>query len=305
MDVRQLRYFLAVVEQRNFTKAAEAVHVSQPSLSFQIAALESELGTPLFNRLRRMITLTEAGKILHIRAERICRELDQTVQEIRELNGSDHGRLMVGTLSTLNLYLISPLIGEFRRCFPEVQLHVHALQSTEIVQALLADRLDIGFCSLPVPDKRIITTRLFDENLFLVAPADFSFPRRRIQMRQLAEFPLVLFPGDYCLRKMIETECAKAGVRPKVVVEMTSPEGILDAVRHGIGLTVLPELYIHQQIRNSGLRSIALYEPVPRHTVGVAYLANRHMSRAALELVRICSDIMNKLDAKSEEIVSS
>ncbi|MES4786508.1 MAG: LysR family transcriptional regulator, partial [Nitrospiraceae bacterium] len=113
---------------------------------------------------------------------------------------------------------------------PFVHLHVRAQPSSTIAEDLLENRLDIGICLLPMLDHRLVTIKLLNETLVLVMPSRYSLPARRLRMRELAKLPLVLLPADYCLRKMIEAECAEAGIRPQVSVEMTSPEGILEAV---------------------------------------------------------------------------
>jgi len=294
MELRQLRYFLAVAEAQNFTRAAETVHVSQPSLSVQIAALEEELGAPLFDRLGRRVALTQAGQILQEHAQRIARELEQGAQAIQNLKEAGGGRLLVGVLSTVNSYLIPPLVSRFRQRFPLVHLQIQARPSADIVSDLLANKLDLGLCLLPVGSERLSASRLFDETLCLVAPADSRHLGARMRMKKLADLPLVLMPADYCLRKMIETQCAEAGVRPQVSVEMTSPEGILDAVKQGAGLTVLPELFVQHRL-SGALRMIELYDPVPTHPVGLAHLANRHLGLAAQEFIRLCRSTLTGL----------
>lgn len=300
MELRQLRYFLAVAEAQNFTRAAETVHVSQPSLSVQIAALEEELGTPLFDRLGRRVALTQAGQILREHAQRIARELEQGTQAIQDLKEAGGGRLLVGVLSTVNSYLIPPLVSCFRQRFPLVHLQIQARPSADIVADLLANRLDLGLCLLPIGNERLATSRLFDETLCLVAPTEFRRPGARMRMKDLADLPLVLMPADYCLRKMIEAECAEAGVRPQVSVEMTSPEGILDAVKQGAGLTVLPELFVRHRLQGGALRMIELYDPVPKHPVGLAHLANRHLGLAAQEFIRLCRSTLTGLHSEGE-----
>ena len=288
MEMRQLRYFLAVAECQNFTRGAEKMHVSQPSLSVQIAALEEELGAPLFDRLGRQAVLTEAGTLFRTHAERVMRETERAVLSVKELAGAEHGRLIVGTLSTVNSYLIPPVVCRFKQRFPNVHLHVQALPSSTIEKDLLENRIDVGLCLLPVSHDKLSSMRLFDETLVLIASPHFRLPGRRVRTKDLADLPLVLLPSDYCLRKMIEAECEQAGVQPRVSVEMTSPEGILEAVKQGIGLTILPELYVRRHMPGTTLRLVPLYDPVPRHTVGLAYVAHRHMGRAAEEFMRLC-----------------
>jgi LysR family cyn operon transcriptional activator len=297
MELRQLRYFLAVAEHRNFTRAAHAVHVSQPSLSVQIRDLEEELGSPLFDRLGRQIHLTPAGEVLLEHSQRVMRDLERAGDAIRELTGAERGRLAVGTLSTVNTYLVPRLVTEFRKHFPKIHLQVQARPSLEIESALLRNELDVGICLLPVSHDHLQATKLFDETLCLVGPASGRgiSSRRRLRLRELGDLPMILMPADYCLRKMIEAECAEAGVRPQVAVEMTSPEGIVEAVTRGTGWTVLPELYVRQHLRGKALHVVELYDPVPRHAVGLVQLSRRHLGMAAQAFVRLCGDTIATL----------
>lgn|SRR5574340_50523 len=305
MELRQLHYFMAVATHHNFSRAAEHVHVSQPSLSIQIGGLEKELGTRLFDRLGRNVVLTQAGELFLVHAERALRELDQAAQVVQELLGAKRGRLVVGALSTVNSYLIAPLVSRFKQRFPHIHLQVHAQPSTEIVSGLLANRLDIGICLLPLTHPQLTTVPLFEERLALVAPAAMKIGKRRTRMQDLASLPLILMPVDYCLRKMVEAECAKAGVHPQVVLEMSSPEGILQAVAEGTGATILPELYVRSRLPGAGLQLVDLYDPTPRHTVGLAYLTKRYRSLAAAEFGQLCRSTMQELQSDSKPSVAS
>lgn len=295
MELRHLRYFLAVASAQNFTKASEILHVSQPSLSVQVRDLEEELGARLLDRLGRKVILTQAGELLRDHAQRAIRELEQATQLVQELHGAQRGRLVVGTLATVNSYLIAPLVSQFTQRFPGIHLQVHSKPSTDIVTGLLANQLDVGICLLPVPHNQLTTVPLFDERLVLVAPTRYPLPQSRLRMQDLGGLPLVLMPVDYCLRKMVEAECADARINTHVVLEMTSPEGILQAVAEGAGLTILPELYVRLRLAGSGLRIIDLYDPVPRHSVGLAYRTNRHQNIAAKEFGALCRTTMSRL----------
>ncbi|HJT22107.1 MAG TPA: LysR substrate-binding domain-containing protein [Nitrospira sp.] len=295
MELRHLRYFMAVARAKNFTRAAETLHVSQPSLSVQIRDLEEEIGTPLFDRLGRTVELTQAGAVFLEHAERAMRELEQAAQLVRELHGAHRGKLVVGTLATVNSYLIPPLVSKFKQRFPGIHLQVHSQPSADIVEGVLANRLDLGLCLLPISHDRLATVRLFEERLVLVTPADHPVSRARIRMQELGGLPLVLMPADYCLRKMVEAECAKARVETDVVLEMTSPEGILEAVENGAGLSILPELYVRGRLGGTRLRMVDLYDPVPRHWVGIAYKHNRYQNLAAQEFGSLCRSVMEDL----------
>lgn len=300
MELRQLRYFLAVASTLNFTRAAETVHVSQPSLSVQIGALEEELGTRLFDRLGRKVVLTQAGELFRDHAGRVLRELEQAVQVVQELQGAQRGRLVVGTLATVNSYLIPPLVSRFKQRFPAIHLQVHAQPSTDIVTGLLANRLDVGICLLPVQDERLTVVPLFDERLVLVAPSNSPIMKPRLRMQDLAGLPLVLMPVDYCLRKMVEAECAAARIQPQIVLEMTSPEGILQAVAGGAGLTILPEIYVHMRPPGLSFRTIDLCDPVPHHRVGLVYRSDRYQNLAAKEFALLCQETMEGLVAQAK-----
>jgi len=299
MELRQIHYFMAVAAHQNFSRAAEQVHVSQPSLSVQISGLERELGTRLFDRLGRKVVLTQAGELFRVHAERALRELDQAAQVVHELLGAKRGRLVIGTLSTVNSYLIAPLVSRFKQRFPDIHLQVHAQPSSDIVSGLLANRLDIGICLLPLTHPHLTTVPLFDERLALIAPASMRIGKSRTRMQDLARLPLVLMPVDYCLRKMVEAECAKAGVYPQVVLEMSSPEGILQAVAEGTGATILPELYVRSRLPATQLQVIDLYDPTPCHTVGLAYLTKRYRGVAAEAFASLCQSTMQDLQSAS------
>jgi LysR family transcriptional regulator, cyn operon transcriptional activator len=297
MELRQIQYFMAVAKHQNFSRAAEHVHVSQPSLSVQIRGLEQELAARLFDRLGRKVVLTQAGELFRIHAERALLELEKAAHVVHELQGAKRGRLVVGALSTVNSYLITPLVTRFKQRFPDVQLQVHPQPSSDVVTGLLANRLDLGICLLPLAHPQLTVIPLLEERLALVVPPGMLIGKKRVRMQDLAALPLVLMPVDYCLRRMVEAECAKAGVDPKVVLEMSSPDGILEAVAEGTGATILPELYVRSRLSGGKLQLLELYDPTPCHVVGIAILTKRHRSLAAEEFARLCQTTIKELQS--------
>jgi DNA-binding transcriptional LysR family regulator len=138
----------------------------------------------------------------------------------------------------------------------------------------------------------------------LVVPTQYPLRQSRLRMKDLAGLPLMLMPADYCLRKMVEAECIEAHVKPKVVLEMTAPEGILQVVAEGAGLTILPELYVRLRSPGARFRIIELYDPVPHHSVGVVFLPNRCQNIAAKEFAALCRSTMAHLMTWSQSSVS-
>jgi len=157
---------------------------------------------------------------------------------------------------------------------------------------------------LPVQDERLTVIPLFDKRLVLVALSHSPIKKSRLRMQDLAGLPLVLTPVDYCLRKMVEAECTEARVQPQVVLEVTSPEGILQAVARGAGLTILPEIYVRMRPPGLSFRTIELYEPVPHHRVGLAYRSDRYQNLAAKEFALYCQETANGLMTDAKRSIS-
>lgn len=170
--------------------------------------------------------------------------------------------------------------------------------------SVLANRLDLVICLLPLIRNQISTVPLFEERLVLVVPTQYPLRQSRLRMKDLAGLPLVLMPADYCLQKMVEAECTEAHVKTQVVLEMTAPEGIHQAVAEGTGLTILPELYVRLRSPGARFRINELYDPVPHHSVGVVFLANRYQNIAAKEFVALCRSTMAHLMTRSQSSTS-
>ena len=194
IELRQLKYFLAVSKELHFTKATEKLNISQPSLSQQIRALEHELGMPLLIELAK-ISLTEAGKILLLHTKTIFREIEQARSAIQDLNGLQHGSLTIGSLLTVVNYLLPPAILNFNKLYPNIELSVLGLRTGDIREKLLQNELDIGITFLPVQDKEIVSIPLYKSELTLVVPTGHTLTERsHISIVELQGYPLILLP---------------------------------------------------------------------------------------------------------------
>jgi LysR family cyn operon transcriptional activator len=268
MELRHLRYFLAVANTIHFRRAAAALHVSQPTLSQQIQQLEKELGTPLFDRIGKRIRLTVAGETFRHHAQRVLNELEEAQVALLELDGLKRGKLYVGAVQTLNTYLIPRIIARFATLHPGVFLSVEELTAGQIEQGLLRGRLNLGISFVSAATEEIGSEPLFEEELVMIVSSRHRLAgRESLKLKELDGEALVMLPEAYYPRQLLETEARAVGIRLKLAVEMNSIEGILAAIRSIGGATVLPALALTK--KETGLRVVKLVEPTPRRTVGL------------------------------------
>ncbi|MCG8648286.1 MAG: LysR substrate-binding domain-containing protein [Pirellulales bacterium] len=293
MELRHLRYFLAVAQHAHFRIAAEQLLVSQPTLSQQIKDLERELGTPLFERVGRRVRLTDAGRTFQHYAARTMTLLSEAQQSLDLQNDVVRGKLRVGVVQTVNAYLIPPVAAAFLSRYPEVSLQIFELSADEIEQQVYEGQLDLGVSFLPRHAERFDLETLFQEDLVLVPPKGHDISKRkRISFNKLAEHRLALLGPQFCTRRIIDASFAKAGRDPQVAVEMNSVEGLMALVAAGGPATIVPELASH----NGKLNVVRL--EAPRPTRSVCLLRVKGYAPVATRL-RFAEELRNAVNRKT------
>jgi LysR family transcriptional regulator, cyn operon transcriptional activator len=284
MEFRHLRYFLAVADALHFTKAAEGLPVSQPALSAQVKQLEHEVGVPLFDRAGRSVQLTRAGSIFREHARRALREMELAQMAIAEVEGLHRGTLSVGVVQTVNAYLIPEIVTRFSTLHPQVGLKLDELSGPDIEAGVKDGTLDVGIGFLPVRSDRLESQPLFEEDFVLIASARHRFAkRRRLPLSSLSDESLILLPGIFCTRRLLNASFEQAGIQPKIIVEMNSIEGILATVRTSTLATILPRLSLGLG-RHAVLRGITLKDPTPRRGIGLLWKKGGYRSGAVRAL---------------------
>ncbi len=249
IDLKQLRYFLAVAEEKSFSRAAERLHISQPPLSQQIMKLEAELQVKLFARTTRNFELTVGGKALMKEAAAILAQMELAVETVRQIDRGEMGRLRVGVVSTAMWSPIPALLDKFHKSFPRVSWTLHEIGPSAQYEALLARQIDVGFWRAPpLPPATLAKGGLrqdlyFHENVCVAVHAGHALARRaQIDLPELAEQPmlsLVLEKSDFA-RYLLQC-CVEAGFTPKVAQEAAEPQTLLAMVGAGLGVALLPE----------------------------------------------------------------
>ena len=291
IELRHLRYFLAVAEEQHFTRAAGKLHVTQPTLSHQIRELERQLNLSLFDRVGRRVKLTAAGEMLLPHVLRVVHELAQAQTALDELHGLKRGGLKVGIVQTVNACVIPEIVARFSATHPGIRVSCSEMAVADIESDLEAGRLDLGISFLPPARRNLTGQKLFAEELVAVVGANHPLAnRRQLRIRDLAKHPMALLAQKFCTRQLIDCSMAEAGAQPEVKVEMNSVESILSTVRRTQLVTLLPTLALCQ--RENGLKAVAVIEPTPRRSVGLLWLRSAQQRAAAQAFATVTETVL-------------
>lgn len=288
MTLRELQYLVELARQRNFRRAAEICHVSQPTLSTQLRKLEDELGTVLVERGARKVVLTAAGEEIVARAERMLREAED-IRAIAARHASpEAGRLRLGVFPTLGPYLLPALVPQIASRFPGLELQLIEEKSEAILNRLLAGKIDAALLALPVSDHSLEVAPLFEEPFVLaLSSAHPLAARKEVQLDDLHGQKLMLLEDGHCLRDQTMNLCHRWGAAETAGFRATSLETLRQMVAAGMGITLLPALATQGALAQSGgtLRFLPFADqPPPGRTIGMLW---RRSSAAAPVLRQI------------------
>jgi DNA-binding transcriptional LysR family regulator len=281
-QLHQLEYFVAVAEDRHFTRAAERLHVAQPSVSAQIRQLERTLGTRLFHRGPGKVSLTDAGELLLPRARQTLADVRDLVEGISELDSLRRGHVAVGATPSLSTTLLPAVLGRFHRRYPGVSLAVTEQGSPRLVDGLASGELDVALAILPLHHPLLVSVTLAVEELVVVTSTDHRLAsRRRIEIADLRQVPLVMFRDGYDLKSVTLRVCRQAGFEPAIALEGGEMEGVLALVGAGLGAAIVPSIVAvaHPNLHRLRIRPLSL-----RREIGLVRRGDRVPSRAAAAL---------------------
>ncbi len=271
MELRHIRYFVAVAEELNFRRAAERLYMAQPPLSQQIRQLEAEIGTTLFDRSARRVSLTEAGRAFLLDARAILERADSAIARARRIGRGDEGRLRVGFASSAAYDLLPRMVRRFRERYPDVELELTELLGPEQTQALHERRIDVGLAVQPEPSDEVVLDKVAQLRLIVALPeAHRLTARTKVELKDLDGEPFMRFPrtaGSGFVR-FVDRLFQDAGVTPRPAQATEELQTALGLVAAGLGFTLVPESV--RSLTREGLVFRELTEPAAKVWLGIA-----------------------------------
>jgi LysR family cyn operon transcriptional activator len=285
---RQLQYFLAAAKSLNFSKAAESLFVTQPTLSHQLGELEAQIGVQLFERNGKSVRLTQAGELFSDYASRSLAEIEAGLSALAELEGLQRGELRIGVNQSFVAQLLPPILGQFLERYPGIMLHVMDLATRDIERQIADGQLDLGLAFVTVATEDIELEPILRESLVLVVgPGHPLAGRDQVSFADLHGTSLVLLERAYATRELIDSYFELAGVQQKVACE-TNTIDLLRGLVTASGLaTIMPESSIRGY---GGLCTVPLADPVPVRTSALLWPVHRPRSLAARTFGQIARD---------------
>jgi LysR family transcriptional regulator, transcription activator of glutamate synthase operon len=298
MELRQLRYLVALAEELNFTRAAAKEHVAQPALSQQVRRLEDELGLALVERTTRQVALTEAGELLVARARRVLAELEAAGTELQALRGMDTGHITIGAMHTMGPIDLSLPLALFHDRHPGVGLTVRENSSEEMAEMLRVDELDLAFLSVTerVEAHGLGLHQLVSEELVVLLPLDHPLSGRgQVKMAELAEEHFIAFRVGARLRELLFAAGRQAGFEPRVTLESNESQRIRRLVARGFGVAILPRSDAERP--GADVAVARLVEPSLRRDITLAWRGGRHLPPAAAAFLDLARETFAEPDS--------
>jgi len=292
MELRHLRYFVAVAEELNFTRAAERLDTAQPSLSQQIKQLETFLGAELLIRNKRRVELTEVGHAFLAEARDILARTERAVQRIREAAGNQAAELSVAVAPAAEVKILPKLLPLLRREMPGLRLILHTLPTSEQKTAFANHSLDVGFLRGPVSLQDAIVEPLLDEKLLIGLPAKHPLAgRKKLRIEDLNRYPFIMISrkGSPELHDAVQNFCEQSGLRPPIAQRAGNVLGNLNLIRNGVGFGLLPDYVASILPRGVTLRHLDVKpEPVVPLMLARSSRSQSPLLPRFLRLVREC-----------------
>ena len=279
-SLNQLKVFHVAAKVQSFTRAAEALFLTQPGISKHIKDLEEYYGTRLFDRLGKKVVLTQAGEILYARTEIIFGIIEQMKIEIDELQGMDRGVLNVGASNTLGIYILPAILGRFRSRYPRVKINLDIAMNKQVVGNLIANSTDVGFLGAPVNDERLKMEPFRQDELVLIVPATHEWSLwDAVDAHDLLGVTFLYPRKGSGTRDIIEKKLAATGIILRNTLEIGNTEAVKKAVEAGLGVSILSKASVLREEYLGVIKSLRVSGVDLKRTFYFAYRKDKYLSK--------------------------
>jgi DNA-binding transcriptional LysR family regulator len=287
MDLDQLHTFLEIVRLKSFSKAAQSCFRTQPAVSAQVRQLEQDLNAPLFERLGTKIALTPAGRIFADYAEQILELRRRAQNTINELERIPRGELLIAANEATCIYVLPRVFSEFKKLFPNVQVHVDRSYGSRVVEAVVDNQADFGITQLPVKEKRLQVVKIHsDEIQALLPPGHHLANRNQVLAADLIGEPLLL-PKSGTTRSRLNAWMEPVEDQISISMELDSTEMMKRFVLAGLGISFVAEAHCREEAAAGKLAAVSLGPDTMVRTVGLIYRRDKALSKAALGFIEV------------------
>jgi LysR family transcriptional regulator, transcription activator of glutamate synthase operon len=296
VELRQLRYFVEVAEREHISEAAEHLHVAQSAISRQIANLEDELGTPLFERIGRNVKLTPIGKTFLEHAIVALKAIDFAAKQVEEYLDPEKGTIKIGFPTSLASYVLPSVISAFKKEYPDVAFHLRQGSYKYLIDAVKKRELNLAFLGpLPPKDEEINTTLLFSESIHALIPSNHPLAKQpSINLTDLRNEKFVSFPEGYVLHKVAIEACKSVGFTPNITSEGEDMDALKGLVAAGIGVTLLPESSMYDSTPRMTVKMPILNPPI-RRTVGIISPVARELASSEIVFLDFVKNFYSRI----------
>jgi LysR family transcriptional regulator, low CO2-responsive transcriptional regulator len=290
MNLDQIRNFYEVAVHKSFTLAAEKLYRTQPAISTQVRILEEELGEKLFDRIGKRVCLTQAGEILLPYAERLLNLHDEAKLAITELNATPKGKILIGANEATCIYVLPQIFALFKEKYPEVQISIYRNFSKKVVDKILDNQLDFGIVTLPVANRDLNVMPIAEDELWLVtSPSHPLALRTTINLNEVVPYPIIFHKAG-TTRERLMKHFGKLWEKLNISMELASIETIKKFVSIGMGISIVPKSYVHNESEQGTLRLIRIKNLKMIRKLGLIYRKNRYLSRASKAFLEVVEE---------------
>jgi LysR family hydrogen peroxide-inducible transcriptional activator len=283
MELRQFQYAIQIAAEKNFSRAAEKLHLAQPSLSQQLSKLEKEIGVLLFQRNTNSVEITHAGEVFVEKAQKILDMVNQLKKEMEDISQMRKGKLVVGSLPITGSHILPLVLPVFQSRYPEIEIVLVEDTSTRLEHLTSNGQTDICLLTLPLHEPSLTYQSLIEEEIWLALPPQHTLLQAKnqpIQISDLGKEPFIVLKKGQGFRQITEELCLSAGFQPNIVFESSNIDTVQSLVAAGMGIAFVPSMIA----RKHGSPFTPAYIPLhdkPHRTLVIAYRKGRYLSKAA------------------------